>query len=410
MSTSAQLAGVDTRFAGSHADRIGYRAGPVRKESMRLTRVLGLAAVAAAIAGAVWYLSRPKPINVVLATADRGAVERTVANTRAATVTACRRSKLAPLSGGQIAKLRVREGERVKRDQILLELWNDNLVAQERVAQDQLSASQLRSEQACLSADLARRDAERARQLKNQGFISIERVDQAESEAQTRAIACRAAQADVEQAKGHLTAVRAELSRTYLRAPFDGVVAKISGELGEMTIPSPPGIPTPPAVDLIDDSCLYVTAPIDEVDAPAIRLGMPARISVDAFPDRKFKGHVRRIAPYVLDVEKQARTVDVEVEFSDPKETALLLVGYSADVEIVLDARGDALRVPTAAIQEGNRVLVYAPATGVLEQRTITSRSGELAAHRGQLGVAGGRASSAVSGTPRREGRRPGQA
>jgi HlyD family secretion protein len=340
---------------------------------MRLSRILILAVVAAGVAGAVWYVSRPKPISVVLASADRGAVERTVANTRAATVTACRRSKLAPLSGGQIAKLHVREGDRVKRGQILLELWNDNLVAQELVAQDQLKASRLRAEQACLGADQARRDADRARQLREQGFISIERVDQMESEARTRAVACRATQADVEQAAARVTAVRADLSRTYLRAPFAGVVANISGELGEMTIPSPPGIPTPPAVDLIDDSCLYITAPIDEVDAPAIRLDMPARISVDAFPDRKFKGHVRRIAPYVLDIEKQARTVDVEVEFSDPKETETLLVGYSADVEIVLDTRTDALRVPTAAIQEGNRVLVFVPATGILEQRTITT-------------------------------------
>jgi HlyD family secretion protein len=338
---------------------------------MRLSRILILAVVAAGVAGTIWYVSRPKPISVVLASADRGAVERTVANTRAATVTACRRSKLAPLSGGQIAKLRVREGDRVKRGQILLELWNDNLVAQERVAQDQLKSSRLRAQEACLAADLARRIADRARQLRDQGFISIERVDQADSEAQTQAVGCRAAEADVEQARARVTAVQADLSRTYLRAPFAGVVAKISGELGEMTIPSPPGIPTPPAVDLIDDSCLYVTAPIDEVDAPAIRLDMPASISVDAFPGRKFKGHVRRIAPYVLDVEKQARTVDVEVEFSDPKETEVLLVGYSADVEIVLDTRTDALRVPTAAIQEGNRVLVFVPATGVLEQRTI---------------------------------------
>ena len=156
---------------------------------MRLSRILILAVVAAGVAGTVWYVSRPKPISVVLASADRGAVERTVANTRAATVTACRRSKLAPLSGGQIAKLRVREGDRVKRGQILLELWNDNLVAQERVAQDQLKSSRLRAEQACLAADLARRDADRARQLRDQGFVSIERVDQADSEAQTQAVA-----------------------------------------------------------------------------------------------------------------------------------------------------------------------------------------------------------------------------
>jgi HlyD family secretion protein len=340
---------------------------------VRLTRVLTLGVLAAAIAGAAWYLSRPKPVSVLLAAVDRGLVERSVANTRAATVTACRRAKLAPLSGGQIAKLRVREGDRVKQGQVLLELWNENLVAQERLVQEQFKAARLRAEEACLAADLARRDAERARQLKDQGFISIERVDRLESEAQARAVGCRAANADVEQAQARITAVRADLSRTYLRAPFAGVVAKISGELGEMTIPSPPGIPTPPAVDLIDDSCMYLTAPIDEVDAPAIRLNMPARISVDAFPDRKFTGHVRRIAPYVLDVEKQARTVDVEVEFSDPKETEVLLVGYSADVEIVLDTRADALRVPTSAIQEGNRVLVYAPEAGRLEERTVTT-------------------------------------
>jgi len=113
-----------------------------------------------------------------------------------------------------------------------------------------------------------------------------------------------------------------------------------------------------------------VTAPIDEVDAPAIRLQMPARISVDAFPGRRFDAHVRRIAPYVLDIEKQARTVDVEVEFNDPRQTGTLLVGYSADVEIVLDSKSGVLRVPTAAIQEGARVLVFG-AEDRLEQRTI---------------------------------------
>ena len=107
------------------------------------------------------------------------------------------------------------------------------------------------------------------------------------------------------------------------------------------------------------------------MDAPAIKLEMPARISVDAFPGRKFPAHVRRIAPYVLDVAKQARTVDVEVEFNEPKETGALLVGYSADVEVILDARGDVLRVPTAAIQEGGRVLLYHPDNQRLEERRV---------------------------------------
>jgi len=181
----------------------------------------------------------------------------------------------------------------------------------------------------------------------------------------------RSARADVEQSRSRIAAAQADLSRTVLRAPFDGVVAEVTGELGEFTTPSPPGIPTPPAIDLIDDSCLYVTAPIDEVDAPAIRLDSPARISVDAFAPRKFAAHVRRIAPYALDREKQARTVDVEVEFNNPRESEAMLVGYSADVEIVLDARADVLRIPTAALQEGNRVLVFNEREGRLDQRKI---------------------------------------
>ena len=104
------------------------------------------------------------------------------------------------------------------------------------------------------------------------------------------------------------------MERTLLRAPFDGIVAEINGELGEFVTPSPVGIPTPPAVDVVDTSCIYVTAPIDEVDAPRIREGMQARVTLDAFRDRSFPARVRRVAPYVLDLEKQARTVEIEAE------------------------------------------------------------------------------------------------
>ena len=134
--------------------------------------------------------------------------------------------------------------------------------------------------------------------------------------------------------------------------------------------PSPVGIPTPPTVDLIDTSCLYISAPIDEVDAPAVREGLPARISLDAFSDRTFSGHVRRVAPYVLDVEKQARTVEIEAEIDDPDKSALL-PGYSADVEVLLASEDDAVRVPTSVIMAGNLVYVYDEVGGQLELREI---------------------------------------
>jgi HlyD family secretion protein len=129
-------------------------------------------------------------------------------------------------------------------------------------------------------------------------------------------------------------------------------------------------VQTPPAIDLIDESCLYVKAPMDEVDAPKIKVGMPVRISFDALPKQPLAGKVRRMAPFVSAVEKQARTVDVDVDFEQPP-AGRLLVGYSADVEIVLDVRPDVLRLPTAGLIEGGRVLVLNADSGRLEERSL---------------------------------------
>lgn len=331
-------------------------------------RYLILLVVLAALAFAGWRATRPKPLEVEVAALARGPVEATVVNTRAGTVTACRRAKLAPAAGGQIVKLFVKEGERVKAGQPLLELWNRDLAAQRDLAQRQLTTSEERRREACILAENARRDAARDETLAAQGFVSPQRVDDSRANARARQANCDALAADVKRAQAQIDVTRAGLERTLLAAPFAGVVARVTGEVGEYATPSPPGIPTPPAVDLIDDSCLYVTAPMDEVDAPRLKPGMPARITLDALPGQTFPGRVRRIAPYVTEVEKQARTVDVEVDFAEP-ERQPLLVGYSADAEVIVDRRDDALRLPTQAIRQDGSVLVLG-ADGVLAART----------------------------------------
>jgi len=221
-------------------------------------------------------------------------------------------------------------------------------------------------------ADAARRDAERSQELRDKGFISAQQLDRALTDASARQSACASAKGDIEQSKSRIALARAGLDRMVLRAPFDGVVADISGELGEYATPSPPGILTIPAIDLIDDSCMYVSAPIDEVDASKLKVGQRSRITLDAIKGRTFSGKVRRIAPYVLDLEKQARTVEVEVEFDKIAEKDNLLVGYSADVEIIHEVRNQVLRIPTQTLLEGNRVLRYG-SNGVLEERKVTT-------------------------------------
>jgi HlyD family secretion protein len=206
--------------------------------------------------------------------------------------------------------------------------------------------------------------------LRKTGALSEEKTDRAVTEAKALRADYEAAKASAFMSEARVAVAQANLARTRLTAPFDGVIAEINGELNEYLTPSPPGIPTPPAVDLIDNACFYVTAPIDEVDAPEIAPGMRARVSLDAFGDRRFDGEVRRIAPYVLDREKQARTVDVEVELTKPEDIHQLLAGYSADVEIILDVRRDTLRIPTEAVLDGKRVFVY-----LTDKKTIKERA-----------------------------------
>lgn len=326
--------------------------------------------ILAVIAALVVYVGRPTPISVIVKSVDVGLVQDTTANTRAGTIKACNRAGISPPIGGQIASLPVDVGDAVEANQILFELWNDDRVAEVTLAQSEVKSSRARASQSCVLAEVAARETKRLRTLLQKGLVTEEASDRADGDARAQAAACEAARATTEVSQSRLAVARALLSRTQLRAPFAGIVAEINGEVGEFVTPSPVGIPTPPAIDLVDITCLYASAPIDEVDAPEIRVAMPAKISLDAFPKTTFDGKVRRVAPYVLDLEKQARTVDVEVDFVDAAATHNMLPGYSADIEVILSARTDVTRVPTEAILEGNKVLLFT-ADALLEEREI---------------------------------------
>jgi HlyD family secretion protein len=336
-----------------------------------MRRILIILALLAAIGAAFWWFNKPNLISVALTVAEIGKVEASVANTRAGSVEACLRTRLSPIIGGRIAYLGVKKGDHVKKGQVLLRLWNDDQQAQSNLAEKQVNTSSKRITEVCTLADNAEREAARMAKLREKGFISEGGEEKARYEAKSRRAACNAARADVTQAQARVKVTKVEQDRTVLVAPFDGIVADIVGELGEYTTPSPPGVATPPAIDLIDNSCLYIEAPMDEVDAPKISVGQIARVTLDALPNKVLAGHVKRVAPYVVAVEKQARTVDVEVSLDNPEDIKKLLVGYSADVEVLLDSRDNVLRVPTSTLMEGNKVLVYNATSKTLEERAV---------------------------------------
>lgn len=319
----------------------------------------------------VWYKMRPKEIEVSVVQVTRGTVEKIVANTRAGTLKACRKANLSPATGGQISVLTVDEGDVVKEGQLLLELWNNDLKAQAALAGKEIMASEAKAAVSRLQAEIASREAERMQKLIQDNAISDQDADKIITEAKVRQAAYDAAVTEVAASRARVSVIKANLERTMLVAPFDGIIAKINGELNEYVTPSPPGIPTPPTIELLDTSCFYVVAPIDEVDAPAVKVNMEARVIMDAFGDKHFPARVRRIDPYVLDLEKQARTVDVEVEFINSEDGENFLAGYSADVEIIIAVEEDVLRIPTQALLDNSLVYVYQPHDQRLHEKTV---------------------------------------
>jgi HlyD family secretion protein len=303
-------------------------------------------------------LLAPEQIDVKVVAVERGRVESTVTNTKAGTIRARRRAQLSSEVGGRIVEIAHREGDRVAAGNPLIGLNDATQRAQLRLAEEGLRVAEASRRQACITRDRARRELARKRGLAEREIVSADLLDALESAYQAASASCSAVGAEVDRAQAQIAAIMVELEKLVIRAPFDGIIAEVAVEVGEWVTPSPPLLTAPAVVDVIDPTSLYVSAPMDEVDSAAIQVGQPAKVSVDSHPGASFSGRVIRVAPYVLDLEAQNRTVEIEVEIDDQEVAQRLLPGTSADVEVVLEARDEVLRLPSSALLEGNRTLL----------------------------------------------------
>jgi HlyD family secretion protein len=252
----------------------------------------------------------------------------------------------------------VAKGSVVREGDLLLRLANADYRAQVAVAESAVEAAGASLAEAERAAAQAALDLSRYEKLEAERIASREVVDQLRTKREMAVASRDAARARLLQARSSLDAARAALSKTELRAPFGGIVAELTTEVGEWITPSPPGIPLPTVIQLLDPAAIYVSAPMDEVDVARVAVGLPARIGIDAYPGKTFAARVTRVAPYVSDVKEQNRTFEIEAELDDDAFAKTLRPGTSADVEVILAAKDGVLRVPSDALLEGPRVLV----------------------------------------------------
>lgn len=303
-------------------------------------------------------LFAPDPIEVRVEPVERGIVESTVTNSKAGTVEARRRSRIAAEIGGRVVEISHREGAVVVAGEALIRLSDVSLSAQYDLAARGVAVGRSRLEDACLLRDRAGRELKRTQRLAERNVASEDRLDALQYSFDSARVACQTADAELARARAQRDAAEAELEKTVIRAPFDGIIAEVNVEVGEWVTPSPPLLTSPPVIDLIDPTSIFVSAPMDEVDSGAIRTGLAVKLTVDSRPGQTFAGTVSRVAPYVLDEEAQNRTLEIEISIDDAELAASLLPGTSADAEVILEQRSDVLRVPTSALLRRRAVLV----------------------------------------------------
>ncbi len=339
------------------------------RRARRWRWLLWVAGLAAAVVVLRLTVLRPKAVPVTVFRVAPGRVEDSVTNSKAGTIKARRRATLSSEIGGRVVELPARKGLAVKRGDVLMRVADMDYRAQVEVAQSGLAAARATRVEACRTSDQLGRQLARNQALARDKLVSAELLDQLQSQRDAAAAACEGAAARIRQAEASLDVARVNLAKTVLKAPFDGVVADVTTELGEWITPSPPGLPIPPVIVLLDTDSIYVSAPMDEVDVGKVRAGQTVRITLDAYPGRALSGRVTRVASYVTDTQEQNRTFEIEAEFDDRAFAHGLLPGTSADVEVILDERDGVLRIPSYALLEGGRVLVVR--SGRLEERKV---------------------------------------
>ncbi|RMG43979.1 MAG: efflux RND transporter periplasmic adaptor subunit [Acidobacteria bacterium] len=345
------------------------------KRRSRLFIVLGV--IGGLAMGSVFlfgaFFKRPEPIPPEkIVTVERGDIARSVVAT--GKIEPRSKVEIKSKANGIIKALLVDVGDRVRAGQILAQLDKETLEAQVRQAQAALDAEEanLRAAMAALrqaridaanpDLEFARREYERKLALVEQGLVTQQEFDDArkvyeiaKNRHKLLEAAVRSAAAQVEQARARVAAARAALDQAKenlnyatIRSPIDGVVLTRDTEVGDaVSSILNLGSAATLIMTLGDTSTVYIKGEVDEADVGKIRVGLPARITVESFPDEVFHGTVTKIAPMGVE-ENNVTTFEVRVSISNP--SGKLRANMTANAEIILEEHKGVLLIPESVI------------------------------------------------------------
>ena len=259
---------------------------------------------------------------------------------------------------GRITKIAVREGDLVTQGQFLLQIDPTIYQANVEQAAATLASSQAAAVQAKANQDQAERALRRTKELhtQNPNLVSTEQLEQAQTAFDIAQANMTAAEHQVDQARAAMQSARDNLRKTTLIAPMAGRVTRLAVEEGEVAVPSTFSKDIGLLMTISDLSVIQAKVKVDETDVVRVHLGDSVEVSIDAFPDTTFTGHVTKVSnSSVLNAGQTAtgqsdRAVDYEVEVTLDKPPVDTRPDLSATARIVTDTRKDALSIPIIAL------------------------------------------------------------
>lgn len=330
---------------------------------------IGLVLLAAAGGGAAWWAASRREEGVRVATEPivRRSLEAVVS--ASGKVEPRRSVNISAQSMGRVTRLAVQEGERVRAGQFLLQI--DPVNAATAVARDEaaleaarraLEQARVQVQSARVNLDLARQTLKRQQDLWEGGLTTREQLDRAQAEVDLRESELRAREQEVEtrlqqlrQQEASLASSRHNLAQVRFEAPFDGIVTRRNIEEGENVVVGTMNNPGTVLLTIADMSIIEAQVEVDETDLPLVSVGQEARVTIDALPNRTFRGRVTEIGNSPVQTAGQqaaaARTATVfKVKVTLEGPVPDVRPGFTCTAEITTATREAALAVPIQAL------------------------------------------------------------
>ncbi len=262
---------------------------------------------------------------------------------------------------GRITHMSVREGDPVKRGQILARIDSTRLEADVQQGEAALGARRADLERALADLAVEKLSFERAKSTHTQQLISDEAFDQASARVQMKTAAAESMRRQIAQQEAFLTSSRDNLEKTTVLAPMDGVITNLAKEEGEMVIGAQSFQPSV-IMTVADLSVMECEILVDETDISRVALGQVAQIEVDAFRDVEIRGNITEIGSSALPrgaggagavssgatASNQAKDFKVVITLEDPPD--VLRPGLNATADITTGEQKGALAIPIQAI------------------------------------------------------------